>query len=103
MSLSPEALEELLAQPALQPPAGVTANFDNPSNNNGLAWAVTTVCTVVATICLLLRLFARLWLDRTIRLEESEWALRVESTKLTDLTVLMICAYVCPCPCIRLV
>lgn len=103
MSLSPEALEELLAQPALQPPAGVTANFDNPSNNNGLAWAVTTVCTVVATICLLLRLFARVWLDRTIRLEESEWALRVESTKLTDLTVLMICAYVCPCPCIRLV
>lgn len=72
MSLAPEALEELLAQPALQPPGGVTANFDSPSNNNALAWVVTTVCTVVATICLLLRLFARVWLDRRIRLEEGE-------------------------------
>ncbi|KAF4835455.1 hypothetical protein CGCSCA4_v012628 [Colletotrichum siamense] len=42
MSLSSDELEALLASPALAPPEGVTPNFDNPPNQNGLAWAVTT-------------------------------------------------------------
>ncbi|KAJ5371216.1 uncharacterized protein N7496_007308 [Penicillium cataractarum] len=77
MSLSPEALAKLLAQPALSPPPGVTPNFDNPPNSNRLAWFVTTFCMVIATICLLLRLFSRCWLEKKLRIEEG----------------LMICAY----------
>lgn len=38
MAMTSEALEALLAAPVLEPPAGVTANFDNPPNRNGLAW-----------------------------------------------------------------
>ncbi|RDW70456.1 uncharacterized protein DSM5745_07967 [Aspergillus mulundensis] len=70
MSLSPDALATLLAQPALAPPDGVTPNFDNPSNGNHLAYVVTTFCTVVSTLCLLLRLFAKGWLEKKIRVEE---------------------------------
>ncbi|KAL2018125.1 hypothetical protein VTK56DRAFT_1255 [Thermocarpiscus australiensis] len=44
MSLSPEQLAALLAAPALEPPLGVTADFDNLPNQNGLAWFVTTFC-----------------------------------------------------------
>ncbi|KAL3496536.1 hypothetical protein BJX62DRAFT_193462 [Aspergillus germanicus] len=77
MSMSPEALAELLAQPALPAPSGVTPEFDNPPNDNTLAWVVTTVCTVVTTICLFLRLFTRVWLEKNVRVEE----------------VLMVCAY----------
>ncbi|KAL4806196.1 hypothetical protein BDV18DRAFT_124092 [Aspergillus unguis] len=77
MSLSPEDLEELLARPALEAPSGVTPNFDDPPNNNSLAWVVTTFCTVVSTLCVLLRIFVRAWLDKKFRVEE----------------ILMICAY----------
>jgi hypothetical protein len=75
MSWSSEALAELLAQPALSPPPGVTQNFDNPPNSNDLAWIVTTFCMVIATLCLFLRLFSRCWLEKKLRLEEGMWGL----------------------------
>lgn len=75
--MSPEALAELLAAPALPAPAGVTPDFDNPSNRNGLAWIITTFCMVIATMCLLLRGFTRIWLERKIRVEEGQQAIRV--------------------------
>jgi hypothetical protein len=68
--MSPEVLAELLAAPALPAPEGVTANFDNPPNKNGLAWFVTTFCMLVATSCLFLRMFVRLWLEKKLRVEE---------------------------------
>ncbi|KAJ5677953.1 uncharacterized protein N7477_003586 [Penicillium maclennaniae] len=68
--MSPEALAALLNAPALPAPEGVTPNFDNPSNANGLAWFVTTFCMVVATMCLLLRLYVRLYLEKKFRAEE---------------------------------
>ncbi|KAE8153296.1 hypothetical protein BDV25DRAFT_169179 [Aspergillus avenaceus] len=75
--MTSDQLAALLAAPALQPPAGVTANFDNPPRHNGYAWGITTVCMVIATLCLLLRAYVRLWLDKKFRVED----------------VLMICAY----------
>lgn len=70
--MSPEALAALLNAPALPPPEGVTPNFDNPSNANGLAWFVTTFCMVVATMCLLLRLYVRCFLEKKFRMEEGK-------------------------------
>lgn len=70
--MSPEMLDELLAAPALPPPEGVTSNFENPHDANGLAWFVTTICMVVATFCLCLRGFARMWLEKRVGIEESE-------------------------------
>ncbi|KAF5862058.1 hypothetical protein ETB97_012205 [Aspergillus alliaceus] len=77
--MPPEELEALLAAPALAPPPGVTPNFDNPHNGNGYAWGITTVCMIVATLCLFLRWYVRIWLDRKVRIEDA----------------LTICAYVC--------
>ncbi|KAJ5122343.1 hypothetical protein N7448_003475 [Penicillium atrosanguineum] len=68
--MSPEALAEMLNAPALPAPEGITPNFDNPSNANGLAWFVTTFCMVVATMCLLLRLYVRVILEKKFRAEE---------------------------------
>lgn len=70
MSLSSDKLEALQALPALAPPEGVTPNFDNPPNQNGLAWAVTTTCMVIATLCLFVRCYARLWIEKKVRIEE---------------------------------
>lgn len=70
--MTPEDLEELLVAPALPAPEGITPNFDDPPNNNVLAWFVTTLCMIVATSCVCLRLFARVWIDKRIRVEEGE-------------------------------
>ncbi|KAF7588253.1 hypothetical protein BBP40_005975 [Aspergillus hancockii] len=75
--MSPEELEALLAAPALAAPPGVSPNFDNPPSQNSYAWGITTVCTVVATLCLCLRWYVRLWLDKKARIED----------------ILAICAY----------
>lgn len=70
MSMSRKGLEALLAAPALQPPPGAEANFDNPPNRNGLAWFVTTICIAIATSCLLLRTYIRMWKEKKIHMEE---------------------------------
>lgn len=69
-SSAAEKLAALLASPALQPPPGVTPDFDDPANNNGLAWFVLTSCMAVATVCFLLRAYARIYLQRKLHMEE---------------------------------
>ena len=66
------ALAELLASPALAPPEGVTPQFDSPPNQNELAYAVTTILSVVLTICVGIRLYARIGLERKFSLEDGE-------------------------------
>lgn len=56
--------------PALAPPPGVTPDFESPPNNNPLAIGVIAACTAVSTICLLLRAYARVWLQRRVQIEE---------------------------------
>ncbi|RAL16576.1 uncharacterized protein BO97DRAFT_467884 [Aspergillus homomorphus CBS 101889] len=68
--MSSDDLATLFAQPALAAPEGVTPNFDNPPNHNSLALGIITVCTVIATLCMCLRIYVRIWLDRSIRLED---------------------------------
>ncbi|KAK8191963.1 hypothetical protein HDK77DRAFT_62183 [Phyllosticta capitalensis] len=69
--MSSEAIEAILAQPALAAPEGVTPDFDNPPNENALAWFVTTFCMVVATTFFLFRLYGRIFVDKKFRVEEA--------------------------------
>ncbi|RYP79655.1 hypothetical protein DL770_006575 [Monosporascus sp. CRB-9-2] len=62
-----------LNDPALDPPADrpdIIPNFDNPPNNNPLAWGVLSTCAAVATICVLLRFYGRVFLLRKVQMEE---------------------------------
>ncbi|EYE93879.1 uncharacterized protein EURHEDRAFT_459029 [Aspergillus ruber CBS 135680] len=79
--MSPEELDALLNAPALEPPPDVTPMFDSPTNRNDHAWGITTVCMLVATLCLCLRWYVRIWLDRKVRVED----------------VMAICAYGAHC------
>ncbi|KAL5338238.1 hypothetical protein BJX70DRAFT_215430 [Aspergillus crustosus] len=56
--------------PALKPPEGITPQFNNPPNRNGLAIAVLSTCAVFATICCFLRGYARVVLLRKLQTEE---------------------------------
>lgn len=78
MSLSQDQIDGLLSLPALEPPPGITANFDDPPNRNGLAYFVTTICVVISSLCVLIRLYSKVSMEKRLRVEEG----------------LMICAYV---------
>ncbi|KAI1448855.1 hypothetical protein F5Y02DRAFT_283264 [Annulohypoxylon stygium] len=69
-SLPHELQEAALNGPALAAPADITPNFDNPPNNNGLAYGVVAACVSVATICLCIRGYARLFLFRQLKPED---------------------------------
>ncbi|KAI1131718.1 hypothetical protein F5Y10DRAFT_261880 [Nemania abortiva] len=53
--MSAEDLQAILNSPALAPPAGVHPNYENPPNNNRLAFGITVTALVVTTLAVLLR------------------------------------------------
>ncbi|KAI0179003.1 hypothetical protein GGR52DRAFT_569909 [Hypoxylon sp. FL1284] len=69
-SLPNEQQQALLDGPALAPPKGVVSNFDNPDNNNGLAYGVIALCITVATLCLMIRAYSRLVLFKQLKVED---------------------------------
>lgn len=85
--------------PALAPPPGVTPDFESPPNNNPLAIGVISACTAVSTICLLLRAYARVWLQRRVQIEEGVHLSchLCSGESITDCVfpVLTLCAYGC--------
>ncbi|KXX79396.1 hypothetical protein MMYC01_204045 [Madurella mycetomatis] len=76
--LPKEQQDAILAMPALEPPPGVTPNFENPPNQNGLAHGVMATCLTVTTFCLMLRTY-----------------LAVASKKVKATEVLILCAFGC--------
>ncbi|KAI0532707.1 hypothetical protein GGR58DRAFT_489199 [Xylaria digitata] len=68
--LPKEQQEALLAGPALAPPQGIVANFDNPPNQNGIAHATFAICLFFATFSFLVRMYARLLGLRSVKLED---------------------------------
>ncbi|KAI3319525.1 hypothetical protein HD806DRAFT_548088 [Xylariaceae sp. AK1471] len=63
--------EQLLAMPALAPPLGVTANFDNPPNENAIAHATFAICLFFATFSFLVRMYARVVGLRSAKIEDA--------------------------------
>jgi hypothetical protein len=63
-------MEALMEGPALAPPEGVIPNLDHPQNKNGLALFVFVFCSVISTICVLLRGYGRLWLLKRFQAED---------------------------------
>ncbi|KAI0017197.1 hypothetical protein F4780DRAFT_617541 [Xylariomycetidae sp. FL0641] len=63
-SLTPEQQEQALNGPTLPPPEGITPNFDNPPNRNGLAMGVMAAFFAASTIIVLLWLISKLFCQR---------------------------------------
>ncbi|KAI1463143.1 uncharacterized protein F4812DRAFT_447789 [Daldinia caldariorum] len=69
-NLPPDQQQIALNAPALAAPPGIIPDFDHPGNNNGLAFGVIAACTVVTTLCLLIRFYARIFLFKQLKLED---------------------------------
>ncbi|KAI2637750.1 hypothetical protein GGS26DRAFT_426104 [Hypomontagnella submonticulosa] len=63
-SLPPAEQQALLNGPALQPPDGVNPNFDNPSNDDGLARKVLAVCFALGSAFVLLRAYVAWFVNK---------------------------------------
>jgi hypothetical protein len=72
MPITGQQLEQLLASPALEPPKGVTPDFEKPPNRNSLAMVITTLCMVLITLCVLLRSYCRIWREREFHIVEGK-------------------------------
>lgn len=59
-----------LDMPALQPPDGVTPNFDNPPNYNTSGYALCSFFLAVGSIAVILRTYARVFCAKKVRLED---------------------------------
>ncbi|KAI0832163.1 hypothetical protein F5Y06DRAFT_281187 [Hypoxylon sp. FL0890] len=59
-----------LDMPALQPPDGVTPNFDNPPKYNTSGYALCSFFLALATVAVLLRAYARVFVAKKVRLED---------------------------------
>ena len=72
-NLTAAQLQALLNGPAGPPPPGVTPNFVNPPNHTTLAIAVMTVGLTASTLVLLMRIYTKVYLIRSLALEDCEY------------------------------
>lgn len=63
-------MDAILNGPAMAPPPGEVSDFSNPPNENPLAIGVLVTMIVISTFCVLVRLYARVYLLRKVSLEE---------------------------------
>lgn len=59
-----------LSSGALAPPPGVTPNFENPPNRNGVAIGAYTLMVAVATFSIGVRIYGKGFLVRQFQLED---------------------------------
>ncbi|KAI1504749.1 hypothetical protein F5X99DRAFT_416452 [Biscogniauxia marginata] len=67
------ALEEkqlILNGPALAPPEGIVPNFENPPNRNDLAEITSITCLTIASVGMLLRIYAKVFCVRRLEIED---------------------------------
>ncbi|KAI0886537.1 uncharacterized protein GGS22DRAFT_158110 [Annulohypoxylon maeteangense] len=50
--------------PAIQPPTGITPNFDNPPNKNNLVRVVLILFIVITSVSVLIRMYSRIMLKK---------------------------------------
>jgi hypothetical protein len=68
--LSPDERQTALDAPALQPPAGTQADFDNPPNRNIIPHAVIPICLILVISTMLLRAYARVFLLKRVNVDD---------------------------------
>lgn len=66
-------IQALLKGPAGPPPSGVLLSFDNPPNLNSEIIFTLTLCMAITTIAVLMRMYTKLFLIRSMAYEDCEY------------------------------
>lgn len=70
--LPPAEQERILNGPALQPPAGIVPNFENPPSGNTLCRAVLTICLIISSLAVVNRAYSRIFCLKRVEIEDCE-------------------------------
>ena len=70
--MAPEQLEILLNSPSLKPPPGTTSNLVNPPNHVVLGYFDISICLVLSTIAIMIRMLTRIWIMHKFDLADRE-------------------------------
>lgn len=62
--------QAILNGPAETPPYGITPDFTNPANRNGVALAVIVICISLTGLALLCRVYSRAFLVKRLHIED---------------------------------
>ena len=100
MSLSPEQLQKLLDGPAGTPPGGVIPNFDDPPNLDTYLILTISACMTFATVAVLLRMYTKIFILRSLANEDCKWLCSKSVTILRPLDVIVL-AWVSIRPCTK--
>ncbi|KAI8625017.1 hypothetical protein F5Y19DRAFT_480069 [Xylariaceae sp. FL1651] len=68
--VTPSEYDAILNLPAFDPPIDIIPNFNNPPNQNALAISVVVLCTTVASLLFLVRVYSRLFCSLKPKLED---------------------------------
>lgn len=86
LPLTPEEIQAALSGPAAAPPNEETApNLENPSRDNATAYWVTGFALVLASIVVLVRVYARVFRTKRVRPEDSKNSISSFHTSPSDL------------------
>ena len=89
-SLNPEQLQELLNGPAGTPPVGVIPNLDDPPNLDTYVILTITVCMTFATVAVLLRIYTKILITRSLAYEDCKWLYLTSVMILKSLDVIVL-------------
>ena len=70
-------LRTLLEGPAMSPPAGVIPDFDHAPNLDIYVIVTITLCTIFATLAVLLRMYTKVFILRVLAWEDCRFPHRV--------------------------
>ncbi|KAI3322932.1 hypothetical protein HD806DRAFT_499695 [Xylariaceae sp. AK1471] len=62
--------DEILNGAALPPPDGIVSNYHNPPNGDALAYTAVTLCLVVSTFAVFVRVYAKFFRAKKIKVED---------------------------------
>ena len=99
-SLNPEQLQELLNGPAGSPPVGVIPNLNDPPDLDTYVILTISVCMTLATVAVLLRMYTKISITRSLAYEDCKWLCPISVMRLIPLDVIVL-AWVSNKPSIR--
>lgn len=85
---------DALEAPALKPPTGVTANFEHPPNQNVYGYVALILCTSLASIFVLLRVYARVFYLKKVHIADCQFPIPLRVRLILTVAVIGLAAFV---------
>ena len=70
--LTPAQLKQLLDEPAIYPPAGVTPSLDSPPNIDTVCYLTYSLCVGVASLAVAIRIYTKYFIIHSITYDDCE-------------------------------